>query len=338
MVATEAGVSLSTASAAMQGLDIVKPATRERVEKAAKKLDYHPNSAASVLSSLRNRNSQKKAFIVWLSGYSAEQKVGGDWDSGPRYAAKEAERLGLQFAAYNIDHPEDTLRIIREIETRGCDGIIWGTYDHKTLPTIPWNRFCVVATNEGRLKEGFDIVLSNQFRGTLELLRRVKNTGYKRIGICLRNHPVLHFDDEVRFGAVSAFQHYAQADIEPIPTLHLVHETPNSTERLIAWVKKYKPEVVVGFSVGDLNRLREHGFKIPEDFAYVGLHTTEFDQGTLAGRKHNKEVVPEYAVRVLMNKMRHGIRGLSPHPQETEIIPPILAGASCPDLIGDPTD
>ena len=340
MVAAEAGVSLSTASAALQGLDIVKPATRKKVEAAALKLNYRRNSAASVLSSMRNRNSQKQAFIVWLSAYSPEKQTPGegDWNAGPRFAAKEAERLGLQFAAYNIDHPEDTPRIIREIEARGCDGIIWGTNELGDLPSIPWNRFSVVSTDESRLKDGFDIVLSNQFRSTIELLRRIKKIGYKRIGVCLRNHANLHFDDEVRYGALSAFQHYDQAGAHYIPPIHMEHETPNSASRLADWVKEYKPEVVVGFSIGDITRLKEQGFKIPEDFAYVALHVTEFDQDVLAGRKHNKEVVPGYAVRVLMEKMRHGIRGLSKHPQETEIVPPILSGSSCPGLEADQID
>ena len=337
MVAAEAGVSLATASAAMRGLDIVKPTTREKVETAAEKLNYQKNSAASVLSSHRNRSKQKQAFMVWLSAYHPDEQVGIDWDSGPRYAIAEAKRLGLMFASYNIDHPDDASRIMREIEARGCDGIVFGSNSFSDLPTIAWNRFSVISTDEGRLKEGFDIVLANQFRATLGLLRRVKEAGYKRIGICLREHAYLHPDDEVRYGAAAAFQLYdrEKGAEKNIPIIRMQHDIPDAADRLASWVKKYKPDVVLGFGSEEMRILKKKGFKIPEDFAYVGLHVSEPEQGTYAGRKHNKEVVPAYAVRVLMEKMRHGMRGLSPHPQETEIIPPILEGSSCPGLVGD---
>ena len=340
MVAAEAGVSLATASAAMRGLDIVKPSTREKVEAAALKLDYQRNSAAAVLSSLRNRRSQKQAFIVWLSAYAPSEQVGIDWDAGPRYATEEAQRLGLQFAAYNIDHPDEALRIMREIDACGCDGIVWGTSAYATaeLPAMPWNRFSVVSTDEGRLKEGFDAVLANQFRSTLGLLRRVRQAGFKRIGICLREHAVLHSDDEVRYGAAAAFQLYDQAGEELIPIIRIQHDAPEAAALLVPWAREHKPDVVLGFGTEEIRILEEGGFRIPEDFSYVCLHVSEPVQGVLAGRKHNKEVVAEFAVRVLMEKMRHGIRGLSLHPQETEIIPPVMAGTSCPDLDGDPID
>ncbi|KFI47874.1 LacI family DNA-binding transcriptional regulator [Bifidobacterium biavatii] len=48
-VAAKAGVSLSTAGAAMRGEDIVKPATKERVLAAAKELGYSPNLSARFL-------------------------------------------------------------------------------------------------------------------------------------------------------------------------------------------------------------------------------------------------------------------------------------------------
>ena len=48
-VAAEAGVSISTASAALRGLDLVAPQTAQRVSQAAQKLDYHVNVSARVL-------------------------------------------------------------------------------------------------------------------------------------------------------------------------------------------------------------------------------------------------------------------------------------------------
>lgn len=50
-VAEEAGVSVATVSRALRGLPSVAPATRERVEAAAERLDYVPDPYAAALSS-----------------------------------------------------------------------------------------------------------------------------------------------------------------------------------------------------------------------------------------------------------------------------------------------
>lgn len=50
-VAQEAGVSMSTASAALRELDIVRPDTSKKVHTAAKKLNYHINMSARALRS-----------------------------------------------------------------------------------------------------------------------------------------------------------------------------------------------------------------------------------------------------------------------------------------------
>ncbi|KFI44719.1 transcriptional regulator, LacI family [Bifidobacterium bohemicum] len=53
-VAEASGVSVSTASAVMRGLDIVKPDTTRKVRNAAKKLHYHANISARSLRSGRS--------------------------------------------------------------------------------------------------------------------------------------------------------------------------------------------------------------------------------------------------------------------------------------------
>ena len=49
-VAEEAGVSLATVSRVINGSNVVKPATRERVLDAIKKLDFNPNQIARGLA------------------------------------------------------------------------------------------------------------------------------------------------------------------------------------------------------------------------------------------------------------------------------------------------
>lgn len=55
-VAKEAGVSISTVSRVIQGSSNVLPETRERIEEAMKKLDYHPNRLAQQFRTQQTKN------------------------------------------------------------------------------------------------------------------------------------------------------------------------------------------------------------------------------------------------------------------------------------------
>jgi len=57
-VALRAGVSLKTASRALNGEPHVAEATREEVRKAASELGYRPNPAAIALAKAKRRNQQ----------------------------------------------------------------------------------------------------------------------------------------------------------------------------------------------------------------------------------------------------------------------------------------
>ena len=327
-VAALAGVSIATASGALSGETRVKPSTRARVQAAAIQLNYRKNSAAAVMGSKRAPHLPRQSFLVWLT--SLKTVYSFDY---LEFAAMEAERLGVQFDHINIHDPHDALRVFRQLEARGCDGIIWGNSDQTGLPTLPWHRFSVISSENHPMSEGFDVVRANHFFGTLELLRRVQAAGYRRVGICLCEHTPRMTDDDFRLGAACAFQTHDITPKERIPILRIPFR--ESDEKLIPWVKKHRPDVIVGFNAKQYLCLERHGFSIPEDFAYVALHANIASNGILAGRQTNTEIILKQAVRILLEKVRRKICGLSEHPQETIITPPLLAGATCPHLQGD---
>ncbi|VGO15065.1 Catabolite control protein A [Pontiella desulfatans] len=325
-VAAEAGVSIATTSMALNGSSAVKPDTRIRVEAAARKLGYQKNSAAAVLSSSQNRNSRKSVFIAWLTAgtLSSSGRLEG--------AFREAEKLGVQMEFCNIRRSNDLKAVIRSLYARGCDGVVLGRGMALIAGQEDWSRFCIVSVEEGLFEEGVDVVRSSLFRSTYELLWRVREVGYKRVGVCLREHDPLHPDDATRLGATLAFQTAEMAHAERIPPKRISLMHCKIAEELIPWVRKYQPDVVIGFSGAELWALRDGGFPVPEGLAYVALHVLAAERGPLAGYQDNLEVYPPYAVRVLFEKIRHGVRGLSDHPQQTLVLPPLLQGESCPRL------
>jgi len=326
-VAAEAGVSISTASSALRGLHIVRPGTKERVEAAARKLGYQKNSAAAVLSSLQNRDSQKAVLIAWLT--ADESTLSASSKAGAR-AAAEGDGVRIEF--HHVNKPKELASVMRILTARGCDGVVLGRGMSTVVDNATWAGFSVVSIEESLFEEGFDVVRSSLFRSTLEILRQIKDAGYQRIGICLREHAPQHPDDEARLGAVMAFQTYNLKSSDRIPLKRIPFAQSSPERLLVDWVRKYTPDVVLSFSGAELWYLRAGEFSVPDDLAYVALHVKLTERGLLAGYQENLEVYPKYAVQILLEKIRHGIRGLSSHPKQTLVLPPLFPGASCPRL------
>ena len=68
-VARLAGVSISTASKALNGRKDVSPLTRERVLEIARQVDYHPSHLARGLAQRRTENIGVIAFRRWESPF-----------------------------------------------------------------------------------------------------------------------------------------------------------------------------------------------------------------------------------------------------------------------------
>jgi DNA-binding LacI/PurR family transcriptional regulator len=99
-VARRAGVSSSTVSRVLMGLDIVTPEKRARVLKAAEELCYQPNRIAQALRLGRAR------AVALLVG-DIEQSVNS---ALTRHLQQALEEIGLDLLLFNLAHRDDRLR------------------------------------------------------------------------------------------------------------------------------------------------------------------------------------------------------------------------------------
>jgi DNA-binding LacI/PurR family transcriptional regulator len=113
-VAREAGVSPSTASAALRDLNIVKPQTHDRVVNAARKLSYHTNVSARAL-----RSGRSGMFTLIVPDLETDfySKLANSLAN--ELFAKHLH-LVIQISQYN---QEKELEQIRELKASMCDGL-----------------------------------------------------------------------------------------------------------------------------------------------------------------------------------------------------------------------
>src|SRR4051812_9216216 len=127
-VAAEAGVSLSTASRALHAGSSVRPATRRRVEAAARRLGYEPNRIAR---SLRTSSSTLVGVIVPDVGI-------GFYARTVKGAQNVLERAGYNVLVMNTERaPEREFAALRTLLAHRVDGVLVATSGGSFEPAAP---------------------------------------------------------------------------------------------------------------------------------------------------------------------------------------------------------
>lgn len=176
-VAEAAGVSPSTASAALRGMDIVKPQTRERVAETAERLQYRANLSARALRSGRSGiftlivPDLENGFYAKLANSLADQLFTQDL------------RLIIQVSQYDKDKE---LRQVSELKSTMCDGLfICSTHNSgreisKVSKDLPVLLFDDMSAQDDIC---FDSIETPSRGGIRSAIRHLYDCGRKRIGV-----------------------------------------------------------------------------------------------------------------------------------------------------------
>ena len=113
-VARKAGVSMSTASAAIRGKDIVKPDTTQRVLEAASTLNYRINLSARAL------RSGKSDIFTMIVPDLENQYYAKMANAMSNVLTADKKRLVVQVSMYDSQRELDQ---IRQIDPSTCDGL-----------------------------------------------------------------------------------------------------------------------------------------------------------------------------------------------------------------------
>lgn len=274
-VAREAGVSITTVSAVLNGRSDcwASTATRQRVQEAARKLGYRPNLAAR---SLKSGLTHTLGLITTaLNVASPRNRI-----NGMDEAAAAAGYAVIMSFHMNDPAIEDQM-ILRHLD-RGVDGIAIYTSDsgrHEELRRLVERGFPVVTFDgEGRLDFDRDDV-SPDYRAVGELqVRHLLETGRRRIAAA-NPIPSARIND-IREDAVRMA--LARADAPPPLFMNLhrpadreVTDAEEIYRPAKEWIAKRKGEfdAVVAFdSVACvvIRVLLEAGLRVPEDVAVMG--------------------------------------------------------------------
>lgn len=293
-VAKAAKVSRMTVSYALRNNPNVSLETQERIQRIAKQLGYTPDARiASWMAKVRGAKTKDLLPIAWLNT-SAEKDSWHKHKFHSPFLEGAQERcgmLGYRIEEFWTQQPGMTMQRLSQIlYQRGIEGVLL-TYPARHL-RLKWDHLACVALGGGLLAPRLHrVALDTYFNLTLAL-KILRRYGYRRIGICLSEQM-----DRFTHGIVRSV------------ASHLVATTPSLTgvpfmiyggsgyanslvadKSMCAWMRGYRPEVIVCGSNQIVDWVRALGFRVPDD---VGVVHLSLDDDVLhwAGIHSNKREV-----------------------------------------------
>ena len=342
-VAKRAGVHVTTVSLALRNHPSLPEVTRERIRKLAAEMGYRPDPSLRALMAYRKRQRQSRtvetlAYVtnwdsrwVWKEFLAHAQFFEG--------ATQRAQELGYALEHFWLGEPQLTERRLGDIfYARGITGLVLASqrYDRDIRLDFDWARFTAVKIDYFPHEPQLHAVTNDQ-RSILRLAtRKVLAAGYRRVGLVLHADWDLGSDFSMSTGFIEAQQGIPARQRIPIHYIEKTNPPPGEKwggrapcSALKAWLRKYRPEAVIGFGLAVLPQLRELGLSVPQDLAFADMFAVDSD-GTVAGVRHNCRRVGELAIELLAGQLQSHQLGLPPVATATLVGGTWIDGATLP--------
>ncbi|OTN76807.1 hypothetical protein A5886_001886 [Enterococcus sp. 8G7_MSG3316] len=267
-VAKEANVSIATVSKALNGIDVVRPETKERVEAAADKLHYVPNLMGKQL-----KNNRTKMIGFYTTSIS-----------GPYFSilveaiAREAEAFGY---AVNVFLSTDKRVVLNSILGGVVDGII-GFEDFLNsddLAAIRREQIKAVFIDRNIQDEHFGSVVFDSYNKGKAATDYLLQLGHRNIAFITGIEGVYDSDERLK-GYQDALKEAGIPYCEDVIIQGFFEE--NRSKEAVDVFLKNRSDLPTAFlagndlsAIGAVKAIQSNGFDVPHDFSVVGFDGIE---------------------------------------------------------------
>ena len=286
-VANEAGVSMSTASAAIRGKDIVKPETTQRVLEAANRLNYRTNLSARAL-----RSGKSDIFTMIVPDLET-QYYAKLANSMAKALMSEQKRLIVQVSQYDKAKEHE---LIRQITPSTCDGLFIcstqssGADIHAVAGSIPVLMFDDMSNS---IEAYYDSIETPSQTGMYAIIKHLVECGCRKIGIVgtttsdirkislsitLRQNRCIYAHQAMQLYGLDTSKAYIQSDWGVEAGIQIAHD-------LVRQGMSYDALCCMNdeLALGVLRGLAECGVHVPDDVAvFDGVPTGSYTMPTLS--------------------------------------------------------
>ncbi len=335
-IARRAGVSHTTVSLSLRNHPSIPEKTRERLRRLADGLGYRSNVLVSALMSqvrLKQHKSGPEVVGFLTGGPSPDEWKHHSASVGFHDGARRrAQQLGMRLEPFWLGpggaHSAAVCRMLQARAIRGhlITPFAVPVYEHE----LDWTHLICVGLGYVFNHHALHRATHNHFRGAFLAYDELAKRGYRRIGLMLdRNDQNRRVNYGWLGGYLAAQNTFDGARLEPLLT------TPDNELRLAkAWLKKARPDAVIGFGPGQLRALARLGCSIPGDLAYAALDVEQTRLAhveEVAGINQNLSLIGATAIDILASQLYHNELGLPQRPVYSMIEGYWVPGHTAPD-------
>ncbi|HXI85444.1 MAG TPA: LacI family DNA-binding transcriptional regulator [Verrucomicrobiae bacterium] len=311
-IARQLNVSHTTVSRALRDDRQISKSLRQQVQRTAQEMGYRPDAMLSALAHYRRSNTASRitAEIAWINHWPDPKKLRrvGDYDLFWQGAAAEADRNGYRLEEFPLDEKMPPERLERILLARNVPGILIPPWWHGKYPDwgdFHWERFCVVCFGHTIHAPRVHLASSDQFFDSVLAYESIRKNGYQRIGM-VTNATV---GTRLRFLAGYLFaQSQDLASLRLPPLLFPVSSSQENQPKLVAWLKRTKPDAIFTDQAALRDMLVNAGYRVPQD---IGLaRTSVMAGGSDAGIYQNSNEIGRVAIQLLISLIHHNERGV----------------------------
>jgi len=335
-IARRAGVSHTTISLALRNDPVLPAKTRMRLRRLADTMGYRPNVLVSALmTQVRMRHPRRTTEVIGFltGGPTPEDWRGHSAMAGFHLGAMErAKDLGMQLEPFWLGGDGvRTREVCRILRTRSIRGNLIAPFPVPNYPQqLDWAQLVCVALGYAFPAQSLHRATHHHFRGSLCAVEHLRTLGYRRIGFMLEESENQRVGYAWLGGYLAGRLTFGGAPLEPLFT-----PAQPDLAGVRRWLRRERPDVVLGFGPRQAAALEAAGCRIPRDIAFAAL---DVQQARLAGRAdmsgidQNLPLIGATAVDILAGRLYHNEHGLPPRPVLSMVEGFWVAGKTAPAL------
>lgn len=329
-VAAAAGLAKSTVSVALRNGPRVSEATKRRVREVADRLGYQPDPVIARLAARRWKPGRRRPTVCVLHHHPLTTYEAETRKTLPRVSLmildgvrEAAGRLGYDVEHLDIlEYPQPRI-LQRTLFHRGVEGLILTNIPgQEYFGKFDWEPFTVVQCQSGHLTLPFDRVVSDPHTGVVGAWERMRQRGMRRLGLATFDQ-TFSLEERLRQAAFLYLQDRDCAPKERIPILRLA--TPSAEMEFQEWMKRHRPDGVIGLT-GLFHWWMVHqGWKVPQEVGFVSLIETGLDIPR-AGMNPGYPRLGFTALKLLDASLRLNLKGIPSDPRVVFLEPEWVEG------------
>ena len=335
-IATLTGLTKSAVSLALRHDPRISKATRQRVEKAAKRIGYRRNAVvAHLMSQLRIGEQRGERATIALLNLNEDPSAFHSHPTIPAYVRGCRSRAtALGYILDEINEPaasldgKGLLRILQARGLRGC--ILTGLMRSNRLPstlTPLWSAMPCVVTGVRTEDPRLPFACADHHAIAQLALSRILASGRRRPALVLERGI-----DELVQGRFTAGFLIAQRELparDRIPPFYHRGGDSKPSGEFISWWKRHRPDAILTLYHVVEEWLKTLGVKVPETTALVQLEARP-ERSDWAGVDQHNDRTGAAAVDLLVQMIHAGETALSTSPRAMLIEPTWIDGSTLP--------